>query len=193
MCRSLHRRPARRRERGRRSRRPGARPTTRRARSAVETTNPAPACRTTGACAPVFARVECACAPRAASCDAPGCAGGFDSDGARPAPLCTVEHRPEVVPGRRAPIEPGENRSACRRLLAHDHREGVGRMTRPPFILLSIRGARRCSTAAHDRTIDAANQPHPDRRHVSPVPPARLRATLLWRIVKRVEAKLPSH
>ena len=40
MCRSLHRRPARRRERGRRSRRSGARPTTRRARSAVETTNP---------------------------------------------------------------------------------------------------------------------------------------------------------
>ena len=84
--------------------------------------------RITGSCAPVFGRVECACALRAASCDAPGCAGAFDSDGARPAPLCTVEHQPEVVPGRRAPIEPGENRSACRRLLAHDHRAGIGRM-----------------------------------------------------------------
>lgn len=70
---------------------------------------------------------------------------------------------------------------------------GVGRMTETPFILTSIRAARRCSTAAHDRTIDATDQQHRDRRRVSPVPPTRLRATLLWRIVKRVETKLPSH
>ena len=58
-----------------------------------------------------FVALECGCALRAASCDAPGCAGGFDSDGARPAPLCMVEHRPQVVRGsarasraRREPI-----------------------------------------------------------------------------------------
>lgn len=86
-------------------------------------------CRSAGSSAPVYARVECAFALPAASCDASGCARGFGSDGARPAPLCTVEHRPGVVPGRPAPIEFGENRSACRRLLAPDHRVGVGRMT----------------------------------------------------------------
>ncbi len=61
----------------------------------------------------------------------------------------------------------------------------------PPFILVSIRGARRCATAAPDRTIDAANQQHPDRRHVSHARATHLRAALLWCIVERVEAKLP--